>query len=153
LAQTTDTGAFARFGEFEVDLRQALVRRDGAPVAIQEKPLQLLLALLDRPGQLVGRDELCSRLWPGDSFGAFEDGLNTAVRKLRLALGDSVEASHFIETVPKRGYRFIAPIKFVSAVESPAVDLPSAGTPASATRKRNRTIALGAGLVVTAVVF
>jgi DNA-binding winged helix-turn-helix (wHTH) protein len=107
LAQTTDTGAFARFGEFEVDFRQASVRRNGTPIAIQEKPLQLLLALLDKPGQLVSRDELCSRLWPGDSFGAFEDGLNTAVRKLRIVLGDSAEVPQFIETVPKRGYRFI----------------------------------------------
>jgi DNA-binding response OmpR family regulator len=85
LAQTTDTGAIARFGEFEVDLRQASVRRNGTPVAIQEKPLQLLLALLDKPGQLVGRDELRSRLWPGDSFGAFEDGLKTC-REGRSAL-------------------------------------------------------------------
>jgi TolB-like protein/DNA-binding winged helix-turn-helix (wHTH) protein/Tfp pilus assembly protein PilF len=155
LAQTTDSGAIARFGEFEVDLRQASVRLSGTPVAIQEKPLQLLLALLEKPGQLVSRDELCSRLWPGDSFGAFEDGLNTAVRKLRLALGDSVEASQFIETVPKRGYRFIAPIKFVSEADSPAVDLPATGNSASATRKRHRTIAiaLSTGLVVATAVF
>jgi TolB-like protein/DNA-binding winged helix-turn-helix (wHTH) protein len=155
LVQTTDTGAIARFGEFEVDLRQASVRRNGTPVAIQEKPLQLLLALLDQPGQLVSRDELCSRLWPGDSFGAFEDGLNTAVRKLRLALGDSVEVSQFIETVPKRGYRFIAPIKFVSTVDLPAVDLPATNNPAFATRKRHRTIAiaLSIGLTVATAVF
>jgi Tol biopolymer transport system component/DNA-binding winged helix-turn-helix (wHTH) protein len=111
LAQTTDTGAIARFGEFEVDLCQASVRRNGTPVAIQEKPLRLLLALLDQPGQLVSREDLCSRLWPDDTFGAFEDGLNTAVRKLRIALGDSAEVPQFIETVPKRGYRFIATLE------------------------------------------
>jgi DNA-binding winged helix-turn-helix (wHTH) protein/tetratricopeptide (TPR) repeat protein len=118
VAQTTDTGAIARFGEFEVDLRQASVRRNGTPVAIQEKPMQLFLALLDKPGQLVSREELCSRLWPGDTFGAFEDGLNTAVRKLRIVLGDSAEVPQFIETVPKRGYRFIGTLEHSTQPET-----------------------------------
>ena len=117
MPQTFSTDAIVRFGDFEVDPGQATVRRNGAAVSIQEKPLQLLLALLDRPGQLITREELRNRLWPADAFGAFEDGLNTAVRKLRIALNDSAEIPQFIETVPKRGYRFIAP---VSAVVNPA---------------------------------
>lgn len=115
LTQAADTGAIARFGDFEVDLRREFVRRNGEAVPLQEKPLKVLLALVEKPGELVGRQELCSRLWPADAYGAFEDGLNTAVRKLRIALNDSAEIPQFIETVPKRGYRFIAPIEFISA--------------------------------------
>jgi DNA-binding winged helix-turn-helix (wHTH) protein len=139
LAQTTDTGAFARFGEFEVDLRHASLLRNGTPVAIQEKPLQLLLALLNKPGQLVGRNELCSRLWPGDTFGAFEDGLNTAVRKLRIVLGDSAEAPGFIETVPKRGYRFIGTLEHSTQPES-APALESGSKSASPRYRRLATV-------------
>ncbi len=106
--QASTTVATARFGDFEVDLRQELVRRNGEAVPLQEKPQKLLLALLEKPGELVTRQELCSKLWPADTYGAFEDGLNTAVRKLRIALNDSAEIPQFIETVPKRGYRFIA---------------------------------------------
>jgi TolB-like protein/DNA-binding winged helix-turn-helix (wHTH) protein len=116
-----------RFGDFEVDPGQATVRRNGAPVTIQEKPLQLLLALLDRPGQLMTREELRNRLWPGDAFGAFEDGLNTAMRKLRIALNDSAEIPQFIETVPKRGYRFIAPVETVADPASQPVPTGSTG--------------------------
>jgi TolB-like protein/DNA-binding winged helix-turn-helix (wHTH) protein/Tfp pilus assembly protein PilF len=115
LVQASTTVATARFGDFEVDLRQELVRRNGEAVLLQEKPQKLLLALLERPGELVTRQELCSKLWPADTYGAFEDGLNTAMRKLRIALNDSAEIPQFIETVPKRGYRFIAPIEFVTA--------------------------------------
>jgi TolB-like protein/DNA-binding winged helix-turn-helix (wHTH) protein/tetratricopeptide (TPR) repeat protein len=115
LVQASATFATARFGDFEVDLRQELVRRNGEAVSLQEKPLKILLALVEKPGELVTRQELCSKLWPADTYGAFEDGLNTAVRKLRIALNDSAEIPKFIETVPKRGYRFIAPIQFISA--------------------------------------
>ena len=113
--QASTTVATARFGDFEVDLRQKLVRRNGEAVLLQEKPQKLLLALLEKPGELVTRQELCRKLWPADTYGAFEDGLNTAMRKLRIALNDSAEIPQFIETVPKRGYRFIAPIEFVTA--------------------------------------
>ena len=113
--QASTTVATARFGDFEVDLRQELVRRNGEAVPLQEKPQKLLWALLEKPGELVTRQELCSKLWPADTYGDFEDGLNTAVRKLRIALNDSAEIPQFIETVPKRGYRFIASIEFVTA--------------------------------------
>jgi hypothetical protein len=92
---------FARFGGFEVDMEQGTVLRNGVPIALQEKPLQLLLALLEKPGRIVTRAELRDCLWPAD-FVSFDDGLNTAVRKLRQALDDSAESARFVETIPKR---------------------------------------------------
>lgn len=127
MPQASGTDATVRFGEFEVDRVRARVRHNGVPVAIQGKPLQILLALVERPGQLVTREELCNRLWPDDDFGAFEDGLNTAVRKLRIALNDSTETPEFIETVPRYGYRFIAPIETVADPASQPVPTGSAG--------------------------
>lgn len=114
MPQASGTDAIVRFGEFAVDAAQATLHRSGLPVALQDKPLQLLLALLERPGQLITREELCNRLWPEEDFGAFEIGLNTAIRKLRIALGDSTETPQFIQTVPRRGYRFIAPVETVT---------------------------------------
>lgn len=102
----------ARFGAFEMDLHQGELRRDGRPVALQDKPLKILLALLETPGSIVTREELRLRLWPEDAFGAFDDGLNTAMRKVRQALEDSAASPEFIETIPKRGYRFIANVEF-----------------------------------------
>ena len=102
---SSETRTVVRFAKYEVDLRDQTVRLNGALVALQEKPLQLLLALLEHPGQIVSREVLRNRLWPAEAFGAFEDGLNTAVRKLRIALDDSAETPQIIETVPRRGYR------------------------------------------------
>lgn len=113
MAVSPDTRAIVRFADYEVDVREPALRQNGAALAIQDKPLLLLLALVERPGQLVSREELRNRLWPADAFGAFEDGLNTAVRKLRLALNDSAETPRFIETVPRRGYRFVGEVKVV----------------------------------------
>jgi DNA-binding winged helix-turn-helix (wHTH) protein len=95
-----------RFGDFDVDLRTAELLRAGRPVHIQEKPFQVLTLLLDRPGELVTREGLRQALWPADTFVDFDVGLNTAIRKLRDALGDSADNPRFIETLPRRGYRF-----------------------------------------------
>lgn len=103
--------SIVRFGIFEVDLRNFELRRKGLKVRVQEKPLRVLALLLQRPGQIVTRQELCHELWPADTFVGFDDGLNAAVKKLRMALGDSGENSRFVETVPRRGYRFIAPLE------------------------------------------
>lgn len=103
----------ARFAAFDVDLRRGELRRDGKPLGLQEKPLQILLALLENPGVLVSREELHHRLWPDDTFLGFDEGLNTAIRKLRQVLNDSADAPRYIETIPKRGYRFIATVDFV----------------------------------------
>jgi Tol biopolymer transport system component/DNA-binding winged helix-turn-helix (wHTH) protein len=99
-----------RFGIFEADLTARELYKRGAPVRVQEKPFQILSLLLEHPGQIITREELKQKLWADGTFVDFEKGLNTAVNKLRLALGDSTENPIFIDTVPRRGYRFIAPI-------------------------------------------
>src|SRR5262245_40395169 len=96
-----------RFGTFELDVRAGELRKGGARIKLQEQPLRILEMLLTHPGQLVTREELRSRLWPSNTIVDFDHSLNKAINKLRETLGDSVEASRFIETVPKRGYRFV----------------------------------------------
>ena len=99
-----------RFGIFEADLDTGELRRNGAKVRLQEQPFQLLVLLLRKPGEVVTREELRSSLWPADTFVDFDHGLNAAVRRLRDALGDSAENPRFVETLARRGYRFIAPV-------------------------------------------
>jgi len=103
-----------RFGDFEVDAATGLLRRRGVRVKLQDQPLQILLMLLLRPGQAVTREELRKTLWPSDTFVDFDHSLNSAVMRLREALGDSAERPRFVETLPKRGYRFLAPVTPVS---------------------------------------
>jgi len=99
-----------RFGVFEVDLRTAELRKQGVRIRLPGQSFQVLEALLLRPGELVTREELKQKLWSSDSFGDFEHGLNTAVNRVREALGDSSDKPRFVETLPRRGYRFIAPV-------------------------------------------
>src|SRR5579884_4235906 len=106
----SDTSITRRFGVFEVDLRAGELRRGGMKVKIQEQPFQVLAELLERPGQVVTREELQKRLWPADTYVDFDHSLNTAIRRLRDALGDSAENPTFVETVARRGYRFLAPV-------------------------------------------
>lgn len=96
-----------RFGEFEIDERGGELRRNGARIKLQDLPFRMLVVLLRRPGEVVTRDELRAELWGAETYVDAEAGLNTAVAKLREALGDTAEAPRFIETLPKRGYRFI----------------------------------------------
>src|SRR5437588_7266596 len=98
-----------RFGVFEVDLRSGELRRNGVDVRIQVQPFRILGLLLERAGEIVTREELRERLWPTE-FVDFDHSLNTAIRKLRDALGDSAENPRFVETLARRGYRFIAPV-------------------------------------------
>ncbi|HWO35840.1 MAG TPA: winged helix-turn-helix domain-containing protein [Candidatus Acidoferrum sp.] len=100
-----------KFGPFVVDLAAGEIRKNGVRIRLQEKPLRLLAMLAERPGELVTRDELNKRLWPDDTFVDFETGLNTAVSKLRDALSDSGQKQRYIETVPRRGYRFLAELE------------------------------------------
>jgi DNA-binding winged helix-turn-helix (wHTH) protein/Tol biopolymer transport system component len=97
-----------RFGEFEADLHAGEIRKSGSRIKLQDQPFRVLQILLEHPGDLVTREELQSRIWPEDSFGDFDHAVNVAVGKLRAALGDSAENPSFIETVPRRGYRFVA---------------------------------------------
>jgi eukaryotic-like serine/threonine-protein kinase len=99
-----------RFGQFELDLSGARLLKKGFPVRLENQPFQILAALVDHPGEMVSREELCASLWPDGTYVDFDEGLNTAIKKLRYALGDSAESPVFIETVPRRGYRFIAPV-------------------------------------------
>jgi TolB-like protein/DNA-binding winged helix-turn-helix (wHTH) protein/Flp pilus assembly protein TadD len=103
--------ALLRFGIFEVDLRTGELRKQGARIKLQEQPFRVLTVLLQQPGKLVTREELRSQIWPSDTFVDFDNNLNTSVNKLREALGDSADNPRFIETLPRRGYRFIAPMR------------------------------------------
>lgn len=108
-----------RFGVFELDPTVPELRRGGRRVRLQEMPLRVLEMLLERPNELVPRDAFFARLWPDDKSGILDDNLNTAVRKLRLALDDSAHHPRFIETVPKRGYRFVAPVSHDEEIAAP----------------------------------
>src|SRR5437899_10239150 len=118
-----------RFGVFEIDRRTGEVRRQGVRIKVAAQPFHLLSTLLDRPGELVTREELRERLWPSDTFVDFEHSLNSAVKKLRLALGDLAEAPVFIETLPRRGYRFLQPVEaLIEPSSTTASDVMSAAT-------------------------
>src|SRR6266851_3586339 len=106
----TEGTEILRFGVFEVDLRGGEVRKQGVRIKLQEQPFHVLTVLLQRPGEVVTREELRSENWPADTFVDFDNSLNTAINKLREALGDSADNPRFIETLPRRGYRFIAPV-------------------------------------------
>jgi cholera toxin transcriptional activator len=105
------SGKVVRFGAFEVDLVCGELRKNGTRIRLQEQPFQVLAMLLERPGEMVAREDLRSKLWPGDTFVDFDHGLNTAVNKLREALGDVASNPRFVQTVARRGYRFIAPVQ------------------------------------------
>lgn len=105
-----------RFGFFEVDTRSGELRRQGSKVNLQEQPFRALVLLLERPGEVVTREELNKRLWPENTFVDFERGLNKAINKLRAALRDKAEKPCFIETLPQHGYRFIAPVENIAPV-------------------------------------
>src|SRR5438132_12976614 len=99
-----------RFGTFEVDVYAGELRKQGVRIKLQEQPFRVLTLLLQRPGEVVTREELRSSTWTADTFVDFDNSLNTSINKLREALGDSADSPRFIETLPRRGYRFIAPV-------------------------------------------
>src|SRR5215467_2168153 len=128
-----------RFGVFELDLRSGELQKQGRKIRLEGQPVQVLICLLENPGELVTREELHRKLWPADTFVNFEHGLNAAVKRLRQALNDSADNPRFVETLPRRGYRFIAPMQVSGAGEvelapnvSPVLpqQLPAAGAPA-----------------------
>src|SRR2546425_11868381 len=100
-----------RFGPFEVDLRAGELLKQGRRIRLQDQPLQILAALLECPGEMVSREELRQRLWPAATYGDFDHGLNNGINRLREALGDSVAKPSYIETIPRRGYRFIPSVE------------------------------------------
>jgi TolB-like protein/DNA-binding winged helix-turn-helix (wHTH) protein/Tfp pilus assembly protein PilF len=120
-----------RFGVFELDLRAGELRKHGLQVRLQEQPFQLLVMLLEHPGEVVTREELQKKLWPADTFVDFDHGLNKAISKIREALSDSADSPRFVETVARRGYRFLAEVKVVDAVpvRSPELATPPPHVP------------------------
>lgn len=120
----------ARFGLYEIDLVSGELRKEGTRVRLQEQPFRVLAMLLERPGEMVTREEMRTRLWPGDTFVDFDHGLNTAVNKLREALGDAAANPRFVQTVARRGYRFIAPVQQNGAVQLTSADATLSAVPA-----------------------
>src|SRR6202035_1223631 len=110
-----------RFGVFELDLRAGELRKHGLLVRLQEQPFQVLAMLLEQPGEVVTREELQKKLWPANTFVDFDHGLNKAISKIRDALGDSAENPRFVETVSRRGYRFLGDVSVVDDERSEGV--------------------------------
>jgi DNA-binding winged helix-turn-helix (wHTH) protein len=123
-----------RFGVYEVDEASGELRKSGVRIRLQEQPFQALILLIERPAEVVTRDELRQRLWGGDTFVDFDHGLNTVMNKLREVLGDSASKPRYIETLAKRGYRFVYPVEVVNgqASVSPAVSTSTVDSPAQA---------------------
>jgi DNA-binding winged helix-turn-helix (wHTH) protein/Tol biopolymer transport system component len=131
MQEPATASARLRVGEFEVDLRCGEVRRNGDKIKLQQRPFQILSALLERPGEVVTREEIQQKLWPTDTFVDFEHSINTAVNKLREALGDDAENPCFIETLPRYGYRLISPVGIVETNGAfPEAEILSAPSPA-----------------------
>ncbi len=150
-----------RFGVFEANRKTGELRKSGARIRLQDQPFQILLMLLDRPGEVVSREEIQHRLWPDGTFVEFEHSIGTAIKKLRQALGDDADTPRYVETLPRRGYRFIAP------VELPAADpsLPRSETTSEAVQesasdsviianliKRHKKAAIGSAAAVATLV-
>jgi len=113
-----------RFGVFQINLAARELRKHGVRVRLPGQPFYLLSILLEKPGEVVTREEMRQRLWAADTFVDFEHGLNSAIKKLRAALGDSPDNSRYIETIPRLGYRFIAPVERVSTAAPNPSDVP-----------------------------
>ncbi len=114
-----------RFGVFELDHSAGELRKNGVKLRLQGQPLQVLELLLERAGSVVSRDELQQRLWPADTFVDFDHSLNTAINKVREALGDSASSPRYVETLARRGYRFIAPVQAAAPAAEPPAALPA----------------------------
>src|SRR5215472_7066993 len=144
-----------RFGPFELSLETEELRKNGVALKLSGQAIQVLAMLTANPGKLVTREELQRKLWPGDSFGDFEHGLNAAVNKLREKLGDSATEPTYIETIPGRGYRFIAALE--SPVVPPELELPEPAPelqpPKPPWWKRTATIAVVACTAAALVYF
>ena len=145
------------FSEFEVDVRARELRKHGIRVKLQDQPFRVLQILLEHPGELVTRDELQRQIWPSDTFVDFDRGLNNAVKRLREALSDSAEEPRYIETLPKRGYRFIAPVQAANGHNAPkakaaVVPIETTGAPAGEHVFRSHRVRAAMVAVLTVVI-
>ncbi len=137
------------FGVFEIDVQERELRKSGLKVKLRDQSFELLAALLERPGELVTRDELRSKLWPADTFVDFDHSLNAAIKRLRDALGDDPDNPQFIETIPRRGYRFLAPVTAPSSSRSEIPECqPAAPVPARLLRLPVAAVVLSLAIVV-----
>ncbi|MGA8309386.1 MAG: winged helix-turn-helix domain-containing protein [Terriglobales bacterium] len=138
---SSPAGKIVRFGVFAVDLAAGELRKNGVRIRLQEQPFQILAILLERPGDVVTREELRQRLWPADTFVDFDHSLNTAVNKLREALGDSASSPRYVETLARRGYRFLGTLERADTTPDPAAPAPvadrTAAKPAARTFHRD----------------
>src|SRR5437588_7214655 len=123
MSESAWVGTPVRFGVFEADLKSGELRKHGLKIKLQEQPFRILVTLLERPGEVVTRQDLRLKLWPVDTHVDFFNSLKTAVNKIREALGDSAENPRFIETLNRRGYRFIAPVSGVTPAIPPVRSL------------------------------
>ncbi len=140
-----------RFGAFEADLHSGEVRKSGSRIKLQEQPFKVLQILLEHPGVLVTRDELQSRIWPAENFGDFDHAVNVAIGKLRTALGDTADNPCFIETVPRRGYRFVAKLEDPPVEVAPPKVLASSAPPSGPPAGRRPALLVSLAIVVAAI--
>src|SRR3974390_810651 len=131
-------GRRGRFGPFSVDLVSREVHRDGHKIDLQDKPFQILAMLLERPGELVTREQIRERLWPADTFVDFEHSINTAIKKLREALENGDGETRYIETLPKRGYRLIGTVEDLADGHDGVVGPVAVAEPEQPPRRRRR---------------
>ena len=129
MPHASPAGRVVRFGVFEVDLAAGELRKSGRRIRLQEQPFQILALLLERPGEVITREEVRQKLWPADTFVDFDHSLNTAINKVREALGDSASSPRYVETLARRGYRFLAPVE---RAENPAMARSASGPQAEA---------------------
>ena len=149
MSGTAETRALISFGPFEADLASQELRKHGVRLRLPRQSFQILKMLLERPGQLVSREEMRAALWPSDTFVDFEHSLNAAINKLREALGDDAENPSYIETLPKRGYRFIAaktPQTITPESTRPAEPEPPSPAPSSPARRS--VLKVGAAVLI-----
>jgi TolB-like protein/DNA-binding winged helix-turn-helix (wHTH) protein len=148
----TRSAGILRFSTFEMDLRAGELRKNGKLIKLQDQPFQVLALLVQRSGDVVTRDELRTQIWPQNTFVDFDNSLNTAINKLREALGDAADSPSFVETLPRRGYRFIAPINGIQVGAPGEVLRKSAGSHSRPWRL-GWTIAIASVLVLAAALF
>src|ERR1043165_1920469 len=144
-----------RFGTYELGLQSGELRKAGARIRVQQQPLKLLEIMLERTGAVVSRDELRNRIWTDESYGDFDQAVNVAIAKLRAALGDSADNPRYVETLPRRGYRFIADVSEIDTAPGPKPELAASATtsqPAERTKAKRRPWASARNIVVIALV-
>src|SRR5438552_5009235 len=140
------TARIVRFAVFEFDLGTGELRKHGLRIKLKGQPIDVLTMLLDHPGEVVTREDLQKRLWPADTFVDFEHSLNAAIKRLRAALGDSADTPRFVETLSRRGYRFIAPL--IQPEPQPLDDAPQPAAQGSKPAPRPWSVPLAAGFLL-----